>query len=277
MNLEQITKNVYAITDGSTIGNVAAFVTDNNIIIIDSGMNIPKMKEFRKELEKVTGKETTKLVLTHFHGDHVFGSQVFSDCDIIASKPTMKRMEESLEKEWTKEQLQERIENSENPEMLEGLEIVLPTKQFEEEYIIADNSKKIIVKRTGGHTKGSSYAYYPQAKALMAGDNLFIERFPWGGDKEADPDMWIDCLEEYLSLDCQYYIPGHGPVSNNEKVKEFLDYIKKIKKVVNQELQAGTAKEEIIKKASNIDFYPPSSEESKRLTLQKWIAVWSES
>ena len=47
MTYEKVTENVYAITDGSTRGNVAAVVLPSEIIFVDSGMSLPIIKKFR--------------------------------------------------------------------------------------------------------------------------------------------------------------------------------------------------------------------------------------
>ncbi|MHA1355788.1 MAG: MBL fold metallo-hydrolase, partial [Candidatus Heimdallarchaeota archaeon] len=184
MIYEKITENVYAISDGSTRGNVAAYVLPTQIVFIDSGMNIPVVQQFRDELEKETGKKTTTLILTHTHFDHLLGIKVFADCKIIASRDTFNRVTYSMENEWPA-RVEEMLKNPEMADGVKGFEAVNPTDYFDKEYIIEDQDVKLIIKQTGGHTSGSSYVYYPESKVLTAGDNLFIGMFPWGGDQDA--------------------------------------------------------------------------------------------
>ncbi|MBD3190902.1 MAG: MBL fold metallo-hydrolase [Candidatus Heimdallarchaeota archaeon] len=276
LEIEKVTDNIFAVVDRSTIGNVAAFVLPSKIAVIDSGMNIPLVKKFREHVEKESNKKTEILILTHFHGDHIFGNQVFSDCRIIATKPLADRMTESLETDWTEEKLEQWKQEAEDPSMLEELEITLPNETFDEEMQIKDKNITLQIKRTGGHTEGSTYVYCPEYKALVAGDNLFIKRYPWGGDKTADPDKWIDTLEEYLSLEIDYFIPGHGSISTKEEVQEFLDYLRKVKQLIQDMNAKGKNKEEILKACHEIEFYPPSREESKKMTLERWYEVWGQ-
>ncbi len=273
MTIEKIVENVYSISDGSTRGNVAAYVLPNQIIFIDSGMNIPLVKKFREKLEKETGKKTTYLLITHTHGDHIFGNQVFKDCKIISSKHTEERMIESEKTNWAPDKIVEMIKNAEDPSTLEGLVIVLPTETFGDQMEITDGDVKVIFKRTGGHTEGSSYVYCPNYKSLTAGDNLFIDSFPWGGAPSANPEKWIAALEEYLSLDIDYYLPGHGPVSNKDKIQEFLTYISKVVDLMRKMIAEGKSEEEIIKETDAIEYHPPKRPQWKELTLKKWYEV----
>ena len=274
MSYEKIAENVYAITDGSTRGNVAAFVLPSQIVFIDSGMYLPVIKEFREKLEAETGRKTSTLVITHPHGDHIYGTKAFEDCRIVSSKETSDRIRHSR-KELTPERIEEMKKNSEDPSLFDGIEILIPTETFEHKLEIEDFDEKLIIKRTGGHTEGSSYIYYPSAKALMAGDNLFIDSFPWAGDPTANPQKWIDTFKEYLSMDVDYFIPGHGPVSKKDKVQEYLDYFEKVIVLMRKLITEGHSEERVLERANEIEFYPPRREQWKDLSLRKWNQVLS--
>jgi glyoxylase-like metal-dependent hydrolase (beta-lactamase superfamily II) len=229
-----------------------------------------------EKIEKKEGKKVEQLILTHYHGDHIFGNQVFKDCEIIACNNVNERMKESLENEWTEEKLEEWKKSAEDPSALEGLEIVLPNKLFDDEFEITDNDFSIQIERTGGHTEGSTYTYSPNLKTLVAGDNLFVNRYPWGGDKTADPDKWIETLKKYLALDVEYYVAGHGPIAGTDEVQEFLDYILEVKELMQKMIADNKSEESILKKSNKIKYYPPTREESKQMTLKRWYQVWKE-
>ncbi|HUT82077.1 MAG TPA: MBL fold metallo-hydrolase [Candidatus Bathyarchaeia archaeon] len=276
MNIKKVTENVYAIDDGSTRGNVAAYVLPSQILAIDSGMHLPILKSFREKLEADTGKKFTTLIITHTHGDHVFGNKIYKDCQIIASKKTNERMEENSKIDWTPEKIEEWKKTAEDPTALEGVEIILPSLTFKDEFLIEDQNITVKVKNTGGHTDGSSYVYCSNYKVLTAGDNLFNDSFPWGGDKSANPIKWIAALKEYLSLDIEHFIPGHGNVSGKDKIQEFLAYLEKVTKLMTKMIAENKSDDEIIKEANLISYHPPRREQWKELTLKKWLEVLKE-
>ncbi|MFY0518689.1 MBL fold metallo-hydrolase [Lysinibacillus sp. UGB7] len=45
-------------------------------------------KELRSQAENITGKTVKYLINSHYHGDHVFGNQMFMDTTIIATSLT---------------------------------------------------------------------------------------------------------------------------------------------------------------------------------------------
>ncbi|MCK4896790.1 MAG: MBL fold metallo-hydrolase, partial [Candidatus Heimdallarchaeota archaeon] len=254
-------------------GNVTAYVLPTQIVFVDSGMHIPMIKQFREHVEQETGKKASVLFITHEHGDHVFGNQVFEDCEIITSELAKEAMIKSQQNDWTPKNLEEWKKNAEDPIALEGLQIVLPNKTFTDEYELIDGDIKVIIKRTGGHTEGSSYVYCPNYKVMFTGDNLFNHSFPWGGTPTSNPIRWIKALEEYLSLDVDYYIPGHGSTSDKEPLEEFHAYLNEVVTLMKNMSAEGKSEEEILEAADKIEYYPPRREQWKALTLKKWYDV----
>ena len=147
LSIEKVKENVYAITDGSTRGNVAAYVLPTQIIFVDSGMNIPLIKKFREHIEQETDKKASVLFITHEHGDHVFGNQIFEDCEIITSKYTHEETLLAQEKNWTPEALDEWRKNAEDPSTLEvywqngrtRMQVALDCSSYSQETFINQN------------------------------------------------------------------------------------------------------------------------------------------
>jgi len=279
MTYEKFGENIYVMKDELFYDVVVgAIELPTKLIMIDTGMNLRKIKEFREKVEEETKKKFETVFLTHFHGDHVIGNQHFSDSAIIASKWTVERLNIGLPK-WTDEVIEEQKKRIDDPLALEGLELTPANKSFEGQKELVDGDVKVIVKQTGGHTKGSSYIYCPNYKVLFAGDNLFIDSYPWGGEETCDPDNWIAVLNEYLSMDVDYFVPGHGPVSDKEPLKYILKYFELVKSTILKMASEGKSEEEILKICYNLDFYPINEEEKgdvemKELTLKKWYNFW---
>jgi len=246
--------------------------------MFDTGTNIRKAKIFKEEIEKKTDKKIEIVINSHYHGDHFIGNQVFSDARIISSEITQKRIQEGVSK-WTDEVIENAKKRIDDPLALEGLIPTSPKESFNGQMEIEDGGVKIILKQTGGHTDGSIYAYYPEYKVLFAGDNLFVTSYPWGGEESCNPDDWINAFKEYLSLDLDYIIPGHGPAINKEKLAYSLNYFEQVKETMKQMNADGKPEEEILEKCFNIEFYPIHPQNKgdhggKKTTLKKWYNFW---
>ena len=279
--MEKINENIFVMIDELFYDVVVgAIALPSKLIMIDTGMNLRKIKEFKEKVEKETNKKFDSVFITHYHGDHIIGNQLFNECKIYASKWTFERLV-STKDQWTEEVIEHQKSRIDDPEALEGLVITTPNQSFKDEFVIKDGNVEVIIKTTGGHTKGSSYVYCPNYKVLFAGDNLFINSYHWGGDATCDPDAWINALKEYLSMDIDYFVPGHGPVSDKEPVEYILNYFELVKKTMFNMHKQGKSKEEILKKCYHLDFYSVDENneediEMKELTLKKWYEVWIE-
>lgn len=211
MRLEKVSERVYANCEGETGGNVGIVVLDDAVVAVDAQYPASAL-DFRESKLSVSDKPVTHLLLTHVHGDHVFGNQAFEDCEIVSHVRLKEKMEESLRNEWAPGNLEKMLEDIKinRPErawLYEGLRIVLPNKVFEDKYSVDD----VELIHMPGHTDCSSVVYVPDDRVMFAGDLMFAKTFPWAGDPTADPDAWIESFREILSMDVDVFVPGHGP------------------------------------------------------------------
>lgn len=277
MNLNQVTNRVYANTEGLTGGNVGIILLNQQVVAVDSQYPVSG-KDFRRSIKDVTDKKVTHLLLTHYHGDHVFGSQAFEDCDIVAHKLLKERMEGNLKTEWAPGNLERLLDDvrRERPErawLYDGLRIVLPTKVFEERYVLRDGGRIEMI-HTGGHTADSSIVYVPEDRGLFAGDLLFAKTFPWAGDPSTNPDTWIDAFNTILSLEAEVIIPGHGPVCDKSEVRFQLAFFEAVKEEMQKLIAEGASEEEAARYEGYPEFYESETPERRDDSLKHWYNFW---
>lgn len=80
---------------GSGAWSNAGFVDlGNELLVFDAFITPSASRELKNQAEKLTGKNVTYFVNSHFHGDYVFGYQTFKEQVIISTATT---------KEWINE------------------------------------------------------------------------------------------------------------------------------------------------------------------------------
>ncbi len=275
MIIEQVTERTYFTEE--TIGNVGAISMPNYAVVIDSGMYPEMAQEYRNYIEKTTGTPVLKLILTHCHGDHVFGNQIFKDCQLIASNDLEIRMKNVAEEQWTREKLEETAQM--RPDVygqlnLDKLEITFPKEIFDDSFILTDEGVEIITQKVGGHTKGSAYVYFPAESVLFVGDLIFAQTFPWGGDPTADLDAWIQALKGFQHMDIDWIIPGHGPKCDLKEVQTYLNFFEPVAKVMKEMIADSRSMEEVIEFDDYPEFYPSDTPERHRDSLAQWYRVY---
>ena len=276
MRLDKISDRVFANTKGETGGNIGIILLEDGVAAVDAQYPVSGA-DFRRSIPLVTSKPVTHLLLTHCHGDHVFGNQAFEDCEVVAHRLLKEKMEENLRTVWApvniKRMFEEvRMNRPERAWLYEGLRIVLPTKTFDERFTL--NGVEMI--HTGGHTAGSSVIYVAHDHVLFAGDLVFAETFPWAGDPSANPDKWIEAFKAILDMDIETIVPGHGPLCDKSEVKIQLEWFEAVRDEMKRLIAEGVSIEEAVKHDGYPSFYEPEREERRDNTLRRWYRFWSE-
>ena len=89
--LRQLAPNVYAYVQGGGPGISAAGVSNagliagrDSLLAIDALQGPVPARSFIAAAQKATGKDITRMILTHHHGDHVNGLQFFTRAEILS-------------------------------------------------------------------------------------------------------------------------------------------------------------------------------------------------
>ena len=274
MRLDRVSGRVYANCDGETGGNVGVVVMGDSVVAVDA--QYPgSAYDFRESIRSVSEKPVSHLLLTHVHGDHVFGNQAFEDCVIVSHRRLREKMEASLAAEWAPGNLEKMLEGirRDRPErawLFEGLRIVLPTDVFEDRYVLGD----VEMINLGGHSDCSSVVYVPDEGVLFAGDLMFAGTFPWAGDPTADPDVWIEAYRQILGMDWNICIPGHGPLCDKGEFRVQLEWFEAVRDEMGRLIGEGASMEEAVAHAGYPKFHESTGDRRER-SLRHWYTVWS--
>ncbi|MHA1442788.1 MAG: MBL fold metallo-hydrolase [Candidatus Heimdallarchaeota archaeon] len=246
MTFEKINENLYLYKEEDYFDVImGAIVLPSKIVMIDSGINMAKAKEFREYVEKKTKKKTEILFITHSHMDHTQGNQIFADCRIISSPDVLVMMNHMIDN-LTAEDLEEMSSD--------GFVVTPPTETHDYLEII-DGDVKVIFKNTGGHTADSSYVY-------------------------CDPEKWLVALKEYQSLDAEYYISGHQGICYTKNIRGYIAFINLMKTTIQEMHADEKTKEEIIEELTPLKPFAttenyPKLERLKQATLENWYNFWT--
>lgn len=282
MALRQISEHVYADTEVGG-GNSGAILSDDGIVVVDAAF-ARSARTFRASVEKMSPKKIKHLVLTHSHSDHVFGNEVYTDCEIVAHESLKTRMQELASTDWTKENLQRQVADLEktNPQMAEqfkDVHIVLPTRTFTDTLVLGEGQFRVEVIHTGGHTADSCIVHFPQEAIVFAGDLIFAGIYPFGGDPSADPDVWVEALNLIRNMQPKFIVPGHGPVCNVEEVDSYINYISNTKSVVIKLLSENKSEDDVVTDPALPQFDGHKGQfevEFRTSSLTHWYQVWKQ-
>jgi glyoxylase-like metal-dependent hydrolase (beta-lactamase superfamily II) len=253
---QKVSENVFAVVGRPAHSNVTAFILPSKVVLVDCGIQLSAVKEARKEIEEISKRNVKTIILTHFHSDHTHALPAFSDCRIISSNLLLRNLKQAKRK------------------APKGFSLTFPNQIFDKKLELRDDSVRLVIKQIGGHTNCSTYVFCPNYKTIATGDNLWTEYYPWGGARGGDPDVWVQALKEYLSLDAEFFVPGHGPVGNKNNVRRLLNYIDNVGNTMREMIALGKSEGAIISACGEIKYYPTGESHPHISTLKKWYKIW---
>jgi len=219
MEVRQVSEHVYYVegaagiaTDNEGfISNAGFIITGNGVVIFDS-LGTPSLaNKLVSKISELTDQPIRKVIVSHFHADHIYGLQVFEDIGAEISAP--EGAQKYLQSEAAKERLEER-QFSLDPWVNENTRLVLPDVTVSKSNTFTMGDVTFTINYMGkAHSDGDLSMLVEPDKVLFSGDIIFEGRVPFVGS--ADTKNWLETLTRLETDGLTTLIPGHGPASTN--------------------------------------------------------------
>ncbi|SHK65880.1 Glyoxylase, beta-lactamase superfamily II [Shimia gijangensis] len=134
-----------------------AVVCGTEALVYDTHISIDHARFVRNELER-RGVTTVRVALSHHHKDHVAGTEVFADCEIIAARKTAEMLAQ-------KEDSYRKSNPSISP-------LIKPTTVFDGDLTLSIGSIDVELRPLDVHSRDGVALLLPKSRVLLAGDAL---------------------------------------------------------------------------------------------------------
>jgi glyoxylase-like metal-dependent hydrolase (beta-lactamase superfamily II) len=124
-----------------------------------------------------------------------------------------------------------------------GFETTLPNRTFDGRLDLDIGGVEVQLIELGpAHTAGDTIAYVPSAHTIFTGDLLFIGGTPiiWAGPLS----NWVKACDVMLGLDADRIVPGHGPITDRDGIRQVRDYLTFVDGQARARFDAGMTAEE---------------------------------
>lgn len=177
----------YAIVDGS------------HALVYDTHISLPHARFIRQTLEAM-GATSIRVVLSHWHDDHIAGNEVFQDCEIIANGLTASALARNRAE----------IEGGTPPIM----PLVLPNRIFDGSLRLMVGSIAIELRQVEIHSHDGTVLLMPDTGLLLAGDTL-EDPITYVAEPQRLAEHLID-LERMAGWKIERILPNHGSLEAME-------------------------------------------------------------
>ena len=284
MEVKKVSEHVYYVegiagiaTDNEGFISNAGFVVTNEGVVVFDSLGTPSLAhKLVQKIKSVTQQPIKKVVVSHFHADHIYGLQVFEElgAEIIAPYGAQKY----INSEAAKERLEER-QFSLDPWVNENTHLVLPDVTVEKSTNFKLGGLTFIINYMGkAHSDGDLTMLVEPDKVLFSGDIIFQGRIPFVGS--ADSKKWLETLTRLETEGLTALIPGHGPASNDPENTISLTrrYLAHLRKVMAAGIEDFTAFDEVYTDADWSEFKDlPAFEAGNRINAyQVYLSMEAE-
>lgn len=218
-------------------------VTDDGVILIDSGGSYQGAKQIHNAIKAFTDK-SVKLVINTGGQDHRWlGNGYFKEhgARILSSTTTLEDQHDRAE--YHMDRLHNLIGDS-----LEGTKAVFADEGFKTEKIIEMGGVRIELNHVGAaHTLGDSFVWLPSQKIMFAGDIVFVER-ALGIGPAKNAKSWMQVFQKMAAYKPEIVVPGHGHATDfATATRDTYDYLDFLVQSISKMLEEGKELEEAAK------------------------------
>jgi glyoxylase-like metal-dependent hydrolase (beta-lactamase superfamily II) len=251
--LKKVADNVWSIIGPLTnrtkenLGNNATFgfvVTDDGIVVIDTGGSLKGAKRIHKLIKSVSNKPIRYVINSGGQDHRWFGNDYFSGlgAKIISSEAARKDHKARSNSQWTM------LENLIGAEGLKGTKEKFADITFKTEYKFNLGKTNFEIYHHGiAHTPGDAFIWLPQSKVMFTGDIVYTERM-LGIGEQSQSKNWLAVFDAMAGFKPVHVVPGHGsPTSLNVAIKDTRDYIAYLRTAVAAFIEQGGDASEISK------------------------------
>jgi glyoxylase-like metal-dependent hydrolase (beta-lactamase superfamily II) len=231
VRIEQLAEGVFAsiAEEGDVaVGNAGFVDLGGETLVFDTHVSLSAGRALRKAAEELA--PTNTVVLSHWHGDHVYGAGAFQ-AHVVATRRTAELMRERTEARLAEMKAKpvEEFDGTPFAEIarteLPDLELNHPVENFDDDRDFSGAKRRAqALTFGGGHTLSDAVLWLPEERVLFTAD-LVVHGHPWIGD--GDPQAWRGILARLAALGPRTVVPGHGPVSGPEAIDFVRDYLER--------------------------------------------------
>jgi glyoxylase-like metal-dependent hydrolase (beta-lactamase superfamily II) len=198
--------------------NAGFVVTKEGVVVFDA-LGTPALG-FRmiQRIREVTDKPIKKVIISHYHADHIYGLQAFEqhggDPQVIAQKLALGYVGGTRDSQG--EAGQRRLNQRREalfPWVDENTYLIKPDITFDKTYSFKMGGLTFDIRHLGpAHAPGDSIMLVKELGVLFSGDVIYKGRIPFLDSPETDIKNWLKGLDYLTKIKPapSFIIPGHG-------------------------------------------------------------------
>lgn len=234
------------------------------LVVIDA--NFPSgARAAMADAKKLSPKPVKYVFITHHHGDHDYGSAVWTDAG--ATTLAYKGVAEELGR-YEPGRWRDTMKTRKDVADLKRDAPELPKQTFDKSpYVLKDSLREIQFHFLGwAHTRGDGFAWLPKERVLASGDAAVNGAFNYTAD--ANIGNWPKVMDAALKFQPLHVLPGHGGPGGPEILTGQAAFMTELLKAVSSEIARGKSLEDLV---TMKDGSPSATSIKLPDTVKNWV------
>lgn len=227
----------------SNAGLVAA---DGTSLLVDTLFDLELTRAMLDAMRPVTQTRPIEtLVNTHANGDHCWGNQLVPErAEIYTTVATAEEMRLvppariAALRQSDDDELRAWADYAFGDFSIDDVVPRFPDRTFTQSLSLSVGGRELEVTDLGpAHTLSDSIVHVPDAAVIFTGDLVFVKGTPiaWAGPIS----NWLRACDQICALGAALIVPGHGPVTDDEGVRQVQRYFEHVEREALERLRGG--------------------------------------
>jgi cyclase len=251
---EEVADGVYAFLGKRNDANALVVVTNDGVVLVDTGNNPPETRRLQEFIASVTDQPVRYVAISQNHGDHIGGTPLFAPpAQVIAHEKVAEHWAG-----WRPHQISSwRKRFPERTDALSEIALTDNILTFSDHMILRLGGRVIeLIYIDDPYNPGDIAVWLPEEGVMHAGFAGYIGRHP-----DIRPDYShgttsgiLKQLDAMSALSPRVVVPAHGPLGDASAIHDLTDYLLLARSKVRTMMDQGLTLETIVEQFDMDEF-----------------------
>lgn len=197
------------------MSNAGFVITTEGVVVFDALATPALAEQLLASIRQRTSAPIRRVVVSHYHADHVYGLQVFrrEGAEIWAAREGQGYLVSDLAQERLAQRRRDLAPWVDNQTHLVAADRWLGLGGPDRIRFELGQTRFELIDGGSSHTPGDLMLWVPDRGVLFAGDLFFTGRLPFVVD--GNTRAWLSALSRIELTQARVVVPGHGSASTN--------------------------------------------------------------
>ena len=221
-HFKKIKDGIYVYAQKPADSNAGIILTQEGVVLIDSGHNPPDSQAILKAVRQLTPQPIRFLINTEPHGDHTTGHFLFSPPAIIIAH---EGATDSMKKAYNPQRNEKLM--TDYPDMREsfkGFKMITPQIEYRDKMTLNVGERTFeLYYLKNVHSEADTAIWLPKERVIFSAAVAGVKRFSNLRPSVQIEDM-ISAMKMMKSLNPEIVVPGHGPPGTTKIFDDSIQY-----------------------------------------------------